>query len=77
MLENKVRALTFFSLVTSIVSLIFVNRSFGPSLTAALLRPNPVLVLVLGGVVGMLSVTILASRLSSCRRRAVRAAASG
>ena len=39
--ETEVRALAFFSLVLTIVSLIFVNRSFSASLLTALRRPNP------------------------------------
>jgi P-type Ca2+ transporter type 2C len=56
--ENEVRALTFFSLVISIVSLIFANRSFSASLRAAL-RPNPALAVVLAAVIVMLSLTLL------------------
>ena len=55
----EVRALTFFSLVLSIVSLIFVNRSFSASLITALRRPNPALAWVLAGVAAMLSLTLL------------------
>jgi P-type Ca2+ transporter type 2C len=54
-----VRALAFFSLVLTIVSLIFVNRSFSASLVTALRRPNSVLTLVLLGVTAMLSLTLL------------------
>ena len=57
--EGEVRALAFFSLVLAIVSLIFVNRSFGTSLIAALGRPNRALVLVLVSVVTMLGLTLL------------------
>ena len=57
--EAEARALTFFSLVLAIVSLIFVNRSFGASLLSALRRPNPALALVLLVVVTMLSLTLL------------------
>ena len=38
---DEVRALTFFSLVLSIVSLILVNRSFSTSLVTAIRRANP------------------------------------
>ena len=38
--EEEVRALAFFSLVLTIVSLIFVNRSFSASLITALRRPK-------------------------------------
>ena len=57
--EEEVRALAFFSLVLTIVSLIFVNRSFSASLVTALRRPNPALALVLLAVTTMLSVTLL------------------
>ncbi len=57
--EEEVRALTFFSLVLSIVSLIFVNRSFSASLVMALRRPNPALALVLLAVSAMLGLTLL------------------
>jgi len=64
--EAEVRALTFFSLVLVIVSLIFVNRSFSASLVTALLRPNRALVWVLMSVSTILGLTLLwplASRL--------------
>ena len=57
--EAEVRALTFFSLVLTIVSLIFVNRSFSASLVTALRRPNPALALVLLAVTTMLGLTLL------------------
>jgi len=41
--DDEVRALTFFSLVTSIVGLILVSRSFSTSLITALRRPNSTL----------------------------------
>ena len=53
------RALAFFSLVLTIVSLIFVNRSFGASIITALRRPNPALIWVLFAVAAMLSLTLL------------------
>jgi Ca2+-transporting ATPase len=59
MSETEVRALAFFSLVLTIVSLIFVNRSFGASLVAAFARPNLALVLVLFVVVSILGLTVL------------------
>ncbi|MEP7306756.1 MAG: cation-translocating P-type ATPase [Acidobacteriota bacterium] len=64
--EAEVRALTFFSLVLTIVGLIFVNRSFSASLVTALRRPNPALAWVLIAVTTMLGLTLLwpfASRL--------------
>ena len=57
--EAEVRALAFFSLVMTIVSLIFVNRSFSASLLTALRRPNRTLFLVLLAVLTMLSLTLL------------------
>src|SRR5665811_2116320 len=57
--EEEVRALTFFSLVVTIVSLIFVNRSFSASLVTALRRPNSALALVLLAVATMLCLTLL------------------
>lgn len=57
--EAEVRALAFFSLVQTIVGLIFVNRSFSASLITALRRPNPALALVLLAIVAMLGLTLL------------------
>jgi P-type Ca2+ transporter type 2C len=57
--EKEVRALAFFSLVVTIVSLIFVNRSFSASLVTALRRPNAALVWVLVAVTALLSLTLL------------------
>jgi len=57
--EAEVRALTFFSLVVVIVSLIFVNRSFSASLITALRRPNPALGFVLLIVVTILGLTLV------------------
>ncbi len=55
----EVRALTFFSLVSAIVSLIFVNRAFSASLATAFTRPNPTLRWVLAAVTAMLALTQL------------------
>jgi P-type Ca2+ transporter type 2C len=57
--DTEVRALSFFSLVMTIVGLIFVNRSFSASLITALQRPNPALVWVLISVTTMLGLTLL------------------
>jgi Ca2+-transporting ATPase len=57
--EDEVRALTFFSLVLSIVSLILVNRSFSTSLVSAFRRPNPVLAWILLAVAAILSLSLL------------------
>jgi len=57
--EVEVRALTFFSLVVTIVGLIFVNRSFDASVLTAFRRPNPALAAVLVSVVAVLSLSLL------------------
>jgi Ca2+-transporting ATPase len=57
--EDEVRALTFFSLVTAIVGLVFVNRSFSSSLTLAFTRPNPALRWILVGVAAILTLTLI------------------
>ena len=59
MAENEIRALTFFSLVLTIVGLIFVNRSFSASLRTALIRPNRSLMIVVVAVGSMLGGTLL------------------
>ena len=56
---DEVRALTFFSLVMSIIGLIFVNRSFSASIMIALRRHNAALRLVLLVVPAILAVTLL------------------
>jgi Ca2+-transporting ATPase len=56
--ETELRALTFFALVLTIVSLIFVNRGFSASLIAAFRRPNPALIWVLAGVSATLGLTL-------------------
>jgi len=56
---SEVRALSVFSLVLVIVSLIFVNRSFSASVATALRRRNPALVWVLLAVAGVLAATLL------------------
>jgi P-type Ca2+ transporter type 2C len=56
---NEVRALTFFSLVLSIGSLILVNRSFSTSLIAAIRRPNATLAWILAAVAAILALSML------------------
>jgi Ca2+-transporting ATPase len=56
--ETEARALAFFSLVTAIMALILVNRSFSASVLTALRRPNRALKYVLTGVVGILVLTL-------------------
>ncbi len=58
MQEDEVRALTFFSLVVSIVALIFANRSSGASLIKAFSRPNRALAIVLPIVALTLGATL-------------------
>ncbi len=57
--EDKIRALTFFSLVLTIVGLIFVNRTFSESLLTALVRPNASLAFVVVVVAAALGGTLL------------------
>jgi Ca2+-transporting ATPase len=57
--EDEVRALTFFSLVLSIVSLILVNRSFSTSLIVAFRRPNQALAWILLTVTVILGLSLL------------------
>lgn len=56
---DEVRALTFFSLVISIVALIFVNRSTSTPLVKAIWRPNRALAFVLPLVATTLALTLL------------------
>ena len=58
MSENEVRAIAFFALVTAIIALIFVNRSFSASFIAAFRRPNPALIIVLVAVFTILGLTL-------------------
>jgi Ca2+-transporting ATPase len=57
--EDEVRALTFFSLVLSIVGLILVNRSFSTSLIVAFRRPNQALAWILLAVTVILGLSLL------------------
>ena len=57
--DDEVRALAFFSLIMTIVGLIFVNRSFSASLLTALARPNRSLLIVLAVVPAMLALTLI------------------
>jgi Ca2+-transporting ATPase len=56
---DEARALAFFSLVLSIVSLILVNRSFSTSLVAAFRRPNPALAWILLAIAAILGLSLL------------------
>jgi Ca2+-transporting ATPase len=57
--DDEARALVFFSLVLSIVSLILINRSFSTSLVMAFRRPNPTLVWILLAVAAILALSLL------------------
>ncbi len=57
--EDEIRALTFFSLVLTIVGLIFVNRTFSELLLTALFRPNRSLAFVVVVVAAALAGTLL------------------
>ena len=57
--DDEVRALAFFSLVTVIISLVLVNRSFSASPAAALGRKNPALAVVLLLVTTVLGLTLV------------------
>ena len=56
---EEVRALCFFALVSSIVALIFVNRSFSASLLQAIVRPSAALIVVMVAVPALLATTML------------------
>ncbi len=57
--EAELRALIFFALVASILSLTFANRSFAASMREALLRPNKALGVVLAVVALTLAVILV------------------
>jgi len=57
--QDEARALAFFSLVVSIVSLILINRSFSTSLISAFRRRNPALAWILLAVTAILALTLL------------------
>ena len=57
--EAEARALAFFSLVLSIISLILVNRSFGASIISVFRRPNPAFAIVIPVVIVALGLTLL------------------
>ncbi len=57
--ETEVRALTFFALVLTIVSLILVNRSFSASIALAFQWSNAALLFVIVAVTLALGLTLL------------------
>jgi Ca2+-transporting ATPase len=56
---DEIRAAVFFALVTAIAGLVFVNRSFSRSLTAAFRRPGRTLVVILLAVALLLGLSLL------------------
>lgn len=56
--DDRVRALTFLSLVAGNFALVIVNRSFGTSVLVALASPNTAFWLVLSATVAMLAVAV-------------------
>jgi Ca2+-transporting ATPase len=56
--DSETRALTFISLVTCNLLLIFVNRSFSASIIVAFQRPNPALWLVLAATATLLALSL-------------------
>lgn len=56
--EDEARALSFFSLVTTTIGLILVNRSFSASLVKALRQPGRALVAVIVIAAGLMAVTL-------------------
>jgi len=56
--DDRIRALTFLSLVAGNFALIIVNRSFGTSVFVALASPNPAFWLVLSATIAILTAAI-------------------
>ncbi|MFM7085354.1 MAG: cation-translocating P-type ATPase [Hyphomicrobium sp.] len=56
---NELRALVFFSLVTSIVALMLVNRSFSPAFGEAFFKPSVAMILVTLAVFSILTFSVL------------------
>ncbi len=57
--ENEIRALVYFALVFSFISLVFVNRSYSASLLTAFTRPNATLAIVLSIIAVVLAASLL------------------
>lgn len=62
--EEHVRTLLFFSLISTIVALILVNRSYGASIGAAVLRRNIAFRFVLASVAGITAVILFVPLIS-------------
>ncbi|MBU6473743.1 MAG: cation-translocating P-type ATPase, partial [Alphaproteobacteria bacterium] len=56
--ETDLRAFVFTALVLMNIGLILVNRSFHASLRDVLMRPNPALWILAGGVLGVLAIAV-------------------
>jgi Ca2+-transporting ATPase len=65
---DEARALTFFSLVVCIISLVLANRSFSASFSSAFFRPNRALAFILFAVATILTATLLWSPASALFR---------
>jgi Ca2+-transporting ATPase len=59
MAEAELRALIFFALITQVLALTLVNRSFGPSLGAAVLRDNMALRTVIAAIAAVTALILL------------------
>ncbi|WP_353230526.1 cation-translocating P-type ATPase [Novosphingobium sp.] len=59
MAEAELRALIFFALITQVLALTMVNRSFGPSLGAAVLRHNTALRAVIAAIAAVTALILL------------------
>jgi P-type Ca2+ transporter type 2C len=57
--EAELRGLMFFALIAAILALIFINRSFSPSLAVALGKRNGALALVLGAVTAVSALILM------------------
>ncbi|MBP7064506.1 cation-translocating P-type ATPase [Ferrovibrio sp.] len=58
MAEGEARAMAFTAIVTTNLALLFVNRSFGLSVLGALDHASRLQLLVLGGIIGLLSIAL-------------------
>jgi P-type Ca2+ transporter type 2C len=65
---DEARALTFFSLVVSIIGLVLANRSFSASFSSAFFRPNRARALISFAVASILATTLLWSPASTLFR---------
>jgi Ca2+-transporting ATPase len=66
--EDELRALSFFTLVLTVISLIFVDRTFSSSLVQVFTRGNRALTLVLTAVFGIMSLALLVPQVADLFR---------